>query len=104
MTRLSRFQGFIGSTRGQFSMSVFKSPFALPLRIFLVFVGFISGNLIGQVENVLDKNYFLVMIVLVLEFITWLKFMRKNTLSEHLDILKRGFLLGVCVEAFKVGS
>ena len=125
MTNRSRFK----ELQSQFLLPGFKTHFTisrgLPLRILLLFIGFISGNLIGQFDGLIFKQNFLLVIIMLFEIITWFKFWRKNllvpnrsdlvpnrsdlvpslsVLSENLDILKRGFLLGICVEAFKVGS
>jgi hypothetical protein len=148
MTRRSRFK----ELQGQFSLIGLKNyfiskqglkiNFSISFRILLLFVGFVFGNLIGQFDSLISKQYFLLVIIILFESITWFKFFgqrlytvdlseieyrffersqddsarglkdseRRNlqqsltVFSANLDTLKRGFLLGVCVEAFKVGS
>lgn len=114
MKRLAPLKG-LKVLHGQFSMWSLKTHLNISFRVFLVFIGFLSGNLIGQLDslafNSAFKQYLLLVILIFVEIITWFKFVKKSILfqsvsafSYNLDVLKRGFLLGVCIEAFKVGS
>jgi hypothetical protein len=80
---------------------------------FLLLVSFVCGNLFGMYLKELENFYFCIFInLLLIECISFLKYSKKikfyltekNFLIKSLNVLKRGFLIGIFVEAFKVGS
>ena len=80
---------------------------------FLLLIAFICGNIFGIYLKQIENFYLnLLIIVLLIEVISFLKYSKKskvylieNSLSiKSLNVLKRGFLIGIFVEAFKVGS
>ena len=92
------------------------------IHLYFLISGFILGNLFGINSNLIFWNGFCIFaVVLVLEIINGLnsKFfltekkifkedslyvIQKNTFIFYLNLMKRGFLLGIFLEAFKVGS
>nr|YP_009105051.1 hypothetical chloroplast RF20 [Stichococcus bacillaris]AIT93706.1 hypothetical chloroplast RF20 [Stichococcus bacillaris] len=76
-------------------------------NIFLILFGFVAGTLFGSVLTVFLKPEALIQLsvavtllfVEVLNAFTYRKFLFKN-----LNLVKIGFLLGVFIDAFKVGS
>jgi hypothetical protein len=87
----------------------------LSLIFFVLVGGFIGGNMFGFVTQVLH-SYSLVSLgsLILLEFISFVRYQKWRTtmipmpqylLWHHiLNTAKRGFLIGIFVEAFKVGS
>ena len=75
--------------------------------VFLIFLAFIFGNLFGISTKNINSTYLSIFIIII-EFISYLKysknFVRENFITNNLNVLKRGFLLGIFIEAFKVGS
>ena len=80
---------------------------------FLLLIAFIGGNIFGIYLKQIENFYLnLLIIVLLIEVISFLKYSKKsivclieNSFSrKSLNVLKRGFLIGIFVEAFKVGS
>ena len=91
---------------------------------FLLLFAFIGGNIFGIYLKKVDNFYTSILVtILALEIISFLnyssqtklsglftRFYEKESLNEknlvlkYLNVLKRGFLIGLFVEAFKVGS
>ena len=80
---------------------------------FLLLISFIYGNIFGIYLKEIENFYLNIFIIVILiEVISFLKYSKKskfylieNSLSlKSLNVLKRGFLIGIFVEAFKVGS
>lgn len=88
----------------------------ISLWIFLLFFAFSCGNIFGIYTKNIDNFYlYIVTNLIVVESISFIKFSRKfqlhekyfsnnNILTKSFNVLKRGFLIGIFVEAFKVGS
>lgn len=84
--------------------------------IFLLFFAFICGNVFGIYSKTADNiSLFLFITIINIEFISFLKYKKKcqsleqelinsNFFTKFINVLKRGFLIGLFVEAFKVGS
>jgi len=75
--------------------------------IFLIFLAFIFGNLFGISTKNLNLACLFLFLILI-EFISYLKysknFVKENFMTNTLNVVKRGFLIGIFIEAFKVGS
>jgi hypothetical protein len=88
----------------------------ISLWIFLLFFAFSCGNIFGMYTK--NSNNFYIYILsnlIIIEIISFIKYSRKfqlyekyisndNFLTKSFNVLKRGFLIGIFVEAFKVGS
>jgi hypothetical protein len=86
------------------------------LWIFLLFLAFSCGNIFGMYTKNINNFYFYILInIIVVELISFIKYSKKfqlyekyishdNFLTKSFNTLKRGFLIGIFVEAFKVGS
>ena len=83
--------------------------------IFLLFLGFICGNLFGSFLNffryyICWDGFIILLIILLSEFINYLTyikiyFLKKNkTFFKFLNFYKMGVLLGIFTDSFKVGS
>jgi hypothetical protein len=75
--------------------------------VFLIFLAFIFGNLFGISTKNINSTYLYIFLIII-ECISFIKY-SKNDLTKHfilnnLNVLKRGFLIGIFLEAFKVGS
>lgn len=81
------------------------------LFVFLLFLSFGCGNVFGLYTKTLE-NFYLnsFCILLLIEIISYLKYSKnfetnqQKIILQSINILKRGFLIGIFVEAFKVGS
>jgi hypothetical protein len=92
------------STSKDASKTNFKN---LSWFVFLIFLAFIFGNLFGiSTKNLNSISSFIFLIII--EFISYLKYskniVKENFITNNLNVLKRGFLIGIFIEAFKVGS
>ena len=88
----------------------------ISLWIFLLFFAFSCGNIFGMYTKNINNFYLDILInLIVIEIISFLKYSKKfqvyekyiskdNFLTKSFNVLKRGFLIGIFVEAFKVGS
>lgn len=85
----------------------------LPFYLFYILVGFFFGNIFGIISKENSLKIIISLIILFFELINYLKFesqyFQKNiveniTILLILNAVKRGFLIGIFVEAFKVGS
>jgi hypothetical protein len=81
----------------------------ISISLLFVLTGFSFGNFFGINSKLMEKSFFLILLLICLiELITFLQYGRneKSTLFffKHLNTFKRGFLIGIFVEAFKVGS
>ena len=86
------------------------------LWIFLLFFAFSCGNIFGMYTKNINNFYLYILSnLIIVEIISFLKYSRKfqlyekyisnnNFLTKSFNTLKRGFLIGIFVEAFKVGS
>jgi hypothetical protein len=87
--------------------------------IVLLFLAFSVGNIFGiYSKNIKNLYSFFLIHLIFIELISFFYYSRnfklekktllptdqKNFLVKSLNILKRGFLIGIFVEAFKVGS
>ena len=75
--------------------------------VFLLFLAFIFGNLFGISTKNINSSYLYIFLIII-EFISFLKYskiiVRENFITNNLNVFKRGFLIGIFIEAFKVGS
>ena len=75
--------------------------------VFLIFIAFIFGNLFGISTKNINSSYLYIFLIII-EFISFLKYskniVRENFITNNLNVFKRGFLIGIFIEAFKVGS
>lgn len=80
---------------------------------FLLLLSFVCGNLFGMYLKEIENFYLNIFInLLLIECISFFKYSKKikfylteeNLFIKSLNVLKRGFLIGIFVEAFKVGS
>ena len=90
--------------------------FQISLLILSILIAFIYGNIFGiSSKRIPDPLVFTICFILVLELISFFKFSKniqimenyiskQNLLSTDLNAAKRGFLIGIFIEAFKVGS
>jgi len=77
-----------------------------------LFLAFISGNMFGILSKIINPFLFLLITLFFLELLNFVNFSKKvknNYFSNKKIIVffntaKRGFLIGIFVEAFKVGS
>jgi Protein of unknown function (DUF565) len=88
----------------------------ISLWIFLLFFAFSCGNIFGMYTKNINNFYLYILSnLIVVEIISFIKYSRKfqlyekyisndNFLTKSFNVLKRGFLIGIFVEAFKVGS
>lgn len=86
------------------------------IYIFLLFLGFICGNLFGTFLNyfryyIYWDGFIILLIILLIELINYLIYMKtfklkkKNKyLKKCFNFFKMGLLLGVFTDSFKVGS
>lgn len=88
----------------------------ISLWIFLLFFAFSCGNIFGMYTKNINNFYIYILSnLIIVEIISFIKYSRKfqlyekyisndNFLTKSFNVLKRGFLIGIFVEAFKVGS
>lgn len=90
-----------------------KNSKKISFLTFLILFAFFGGNIFGIYLKNVDNFYLIIILVLLsLEIISFLKYsnivnlfiINKNSVIQYLNVLKRGFLIGLFVEAFKVGS
>jgi hypothetical protein len=83
-----------------------KSSFSISNILFLFFIFFGIGNLFGLIIKTSSYQIqYLFIILLISELISYLNLKLQNSkFFYYLNICKRGFLIGIFVEAFKVGS
>lgn len=107
---------------------IFKNPRIgfqknkIPLHLFFLLSSFFLGNLCGILTKNIDSQKLGLVLIIFFEFINTFYFKNREakviTGAEHLrlthgkfsimflyfNFLKRGFLIGIFIEAFKVGS
>ena len=88
----------------------------ISIWVFLLFFAFSCGNIFGMYTKNINNFYIYILInIVVVEIISFIKYSRTfqlyekyisndNFLTKSFNVLKRGFLIGIFVEAFKVGS
>lgn len=88
----------------------------ISLWIFLLFFAFTCGNIFGMyTKNIDNFSLYILSNLLLVEIISFIKYSKKfqfyekymskdNFLTKSFNVFKRGFLIGIFVEAFKVGS
>lgn len=89
----------------------------ISLLLLSIFLAFICGNIFGILSKLLNPFVLMVLTLLIFELINYFKFALKskikienqssknlNQIPIFLNVIKRGFLIGIFVEAFKVGS
>lgn len=83
-----------------------KSSFSVTNILFLFFIFFSIGNFFGlMIKTTSYQIQYLFIILLISELISYLNLkFQTSTFFYYLNICKRGFLIGIFVEAFKVGS
>lgn len=95
------------------NQNLFENSKKISFFLFLLLISFVSGNLFGLYLKQIEDFYFNLFLNLIfIELISFLKYSKKiplynnenNFLIKSLNVLKRGFLIGIFVEAFKVGS
>ena len=87
------------------------------IYVFLLFLGFICGNLFGTFLNFFRcfiswDGFIIILIILTIEFINYLiytksfKYKKNNIINffKFLNFYKMGLLLGFFTDSFKVGS
>ena len=88
------------------------------INFFFLLFSFLMGNLFGiNLKYIFLNNFCLFIVPIILEFINMStsnilvtktinkkKLLKINRLLSILNSIKRGFLLGIFLEAFKVGS
>jgi len=78
------------------------------LFIFLLFLSFVCGNIFGlytkTLENFYLKTFFVLLLIEIISYFQYSKNYEEKNIIQGINILKRGFLIGIFVEAFKVGS
>ena len=98
---MQNFKAFINETKKE------KVEFQ-GINFFFILFSFLLGNLFGINSKLIIWNGIsLFLITLILELINIINSKKKTKLDRLLVILtsiKRGFLLGIFLEAFKVGS
>ena len=88
--------------------------------LFSILIAFICGNIFGITSKIINPFIFILGTIIFLEIINFLKFSNKlktkvihkkthfmksdKRINTLLNAAKRGFLIGIFVEAFKVGS
>lgn len=78
--------------------------------IVLILGAYSFGNFFGLYsKNVSNLSFYFALTTISVELINWLKYSQKNSgnvqkILRIINNFKRGFLIGVFVEAFKVGS
>jgi len=83
-----------------------KSSLSISIILFFFFIFFCIGNFFGlTIKTTQYQIQYLFIILLVSELISYLNLKFQNSkFFYYLNICKRGFLIGIFVEAFKVGS
>lgn len=82
------------------------------ILIFFILLSFLFGNIFGLNSKNLFVDFagtLFFLLPLTFELVNWLSFFLKKTntnkyLYTSLISIRRGFFLGICIEAFKVGS
>lgn len=86
------------------------------IYIFLLFFGFICGNLFGTFLNffryyIYWDGFIILLIILLIELINYLTYIKifklkikNNNFFKFLNFYKMGLLLGFFTDSFKVGS
>ncbi len=83
-----------------------RNSISISIILFLFFTCFSLGNFFGLlIKSSIYQIQYLLLVLLFSEFISYanIKF-RDSKTFYYLNICKRGFLIGIFVEAFKVGS
>ena len=83
-----------------------KSSFSISIILSLFFIFFGIGNFFGLlIKTTSYQIQYLFVILLLSEVISYFNVRLQNSkIFYYLNICKRGFLIGIFVEAFKVGS
>lgn len=88
------------------------SNFSLKItkNLFIFFISFCIGNIFGlMIKTSIYQFQYMIGVICCFEIISLLN-SKKNTVTvvfkilNIMNIIKRGFLIGIFVEAFKVGS
>lgn len=83
-----------------------QTSISISINLFLFFICFCLGNFFGiLIKSSIYQIQYLIFILIISEFISYgsTKF-QDLKIFYYLNICKRGFLIGIFVEAFKVGS
>lgn len=83
-----------------------QTSISISIILFLFFICFCLGNFFGiLIKSSIYQIQYLIIILIISEFISYgnTKF-QDSKIFYYLNICKRGFLIGIFVEAFKVGS
>jgi len=83
-----------------------KSSLSISIILLFFLVFFCVGNFFGlMIKTTQYQIQCLFIILLISELISYLNLKFRNSkIFYYLNICKRGFLIGIFVEAFKVGS
>jgi hypothetical protein len=81
----------------------------LSISLLLILIGFSFGNFFGISSKITQNSFIFIFIsIFFVELIGFFQYSKNNMnnqlIIEYLNTLKRGFLIGILVEAFKVGS
>jgi hypothetical protein len=81
-------------------------PYSITKLFFSFLIAFCSGNFFGLCIKQNNNQFFLILLTLsILEYISYIsEKSSKKPIIYYMNIYKRGFLIGIFVEAFKVGS
>ncbi len=90
-----------------------ESARSIPLALLCIFSSFSLGNLFGIYSKNTGNNFLtLFLMSTILELISFFVYspipqkvnFNENSSKKYFNLLKQGFLIGIFVEAFKVGS
>ena len=77
----------------------------IPVNVFFILSAFFIGNIFGLLTKNLNSHINGFLIIILLELINNIHLNKKlSPISIYFNFLKRGFLIGIFIEAFKVGS
>jgi hypothetical protein len=99
-------------TRGFFHLKQYflKNLKNISISFVFIFVSFSLGNLFGIFSKKIENSFFIIFLMnFWLEFFCFIIYSQKipdNKIirKRYLNLIKQGFLIGIFVEAFKVGS
>jgi len=81
----------------------FKDKENIVFNLFYLLASFFLGNIFGIFTKSLNLPLFSFILLIFFELINkW--YFEKNKYFTFINFLKQGFLLGIFIEAFKVGS
>jgi uncharacterized membrane protein YoaK (UPF0700 family) len=83
-----------------------KLNLSISKTLLLFFIFFSVGNFFGLfIKSSYNQLQYIILLLLISELISYLQLNNKDSfIFYYINICKRGFLVGIFVEAFKVGS